>query len=190
MVRVMAIQQKNMPLIGPTVSCRGDERTGGRKSVGLPLDHLAAILRNDWRQETGKGYYITGRLTPEIYRDDCLFDGPDPDMPVKGLRKFLNAASQLFDSKDSRCDLQDLEVQGDVIVARWIMNGTLRLPWKPKLPKVRGVTVYHFDSDGLVQRHAETWDLTAVEAFLKTAWFDFRGIEIHAHDYTLSLIHI
>jgi Uncharacterized conserved protein (DUF2358) len=181
MVRATAIRPTNIALVGPPVSCRGDERTGLRKSAGLPMEDLAAILRNDWREDTHKGYYITGRLTPEIYRDDCLFDGPDPDMPVKGLRKFLNAASQLFDAKESRCQLLSLEVQGNVIVARWIMNGTLRLPWRPKLPQVQGTTVYHFDENGLVQRHEETWDLTAIEAFLKTAWFDFRNMAAHSH---------
>jgi hypothetical protein len=33
----------------------------------------------------GKGYYVTGRLSKPIYRDDCLFDGPDPDMCVLRL---------------------------------------------------------------------------------------------------------
>jgi Uncharacterized conserved protein (DUF2358) len=181
MVRATAIRPRNIALVGPPVSCRGDERTGQTKSVGLSMESLAAIVRNDWREDTHKGYYITGRLTPEIYRDDCLFDGPDPDMPVRGLRKFLNAASQLFDAKDSRCQLLSLEVQGSVIVAHWIMNGTLRLPWRPKLPQVSGTTVYHFDGNGLVQRHEETWDLTAVEAFLKTAWFDFSSMAAHSH---------
>jgi Uncharacterized conserved protein (DUF2358) len=180
-VRTTAIRPTNIALIGPPVSCRGDERTGLRKSVALSMEQLATILRNDWREDTHKGYYITGRLTPEIYRDDCLFDGPDPDMPVRGLRKFLNAASQLFDPKESRCQLLSLEVHGDVIVARWIMNGTLRLPWLPKLPQVKGTTVYHFDVDRLVQRHEETWDLSVIEAFLKTSWFDFRRMAAHSH---------
>jgi len=57
------------------------------KYKNLPSDQLCQIIKKDWSVENSKGYYITGRLNSTIYRDDCLFDGPDPDMPVKGLRK-------------------------------------------------------------------------------------------------------
>ncbi|CAB9520185.1 Uncharacterized conserved protein (DUF2358) [Seminavis robusta] len=180
LVRDVVIRETNIPLVGPPVSCRGDEKTR-HKTKGLSMEELASVIRHDWREDTNKGYYITGRLTPQIYRDDCLFDGPDPDMPVRGLRKFLNAASQLFDLKQSQCELQSLQVQGDAIVAKWTMNGTLRLPWRPKMPRVRGVTTYHLDADGLIKLHEETWDLTAAQAFLKTAWFDFSNMEAHSH---------
>jgi hypothetical protein len=173
MVRIAIIRQEKMDLVGPPVSLRGDARTR-HKIQHLPLSQVADIIRRDWKEDSQKGYYITGLLTPAIYRDDCFFEGPDPDMPVRGLRKFLNAASQLFDPKQSRCELLSLEIEGDVIVAQWTMNGVLKLPWRPKLPEVNGRTVYNFDDNGLIYRHEETWDLTAVEAFLKTAWFDFQ----------------
>lgn len=181
MVRIAVIRQEKSDLVGPPVSCRGDQRTR-HKVQHLPLSKLATIIRRDWKEESQKGYYITGLLTPAIYRDDCMFDGPDPDMPVKGLRKFLNAASQLFDPKQSACELLSLEIQGDVIVADWKMNGVLRLPWRPRLPEVHGQTTYHLDENGLIARHAETWDLSAVEAFLKTAWFDFQLKAANTHN--------
>jgi Uncharacterized conserved protein (DUF2358) len=181
LVRLIVIRPEKLPLAGPPVSLRGDERTR-HKVQRLPMEQLAAIIRRDWKEDSQKGYYITGRLTPAIYRDDCYFDGPDPDMPVRGLRKFLNAASQLFDSKQSFCELKKLEIQGDVIVADWKMNGVLHLPWRPKLPEVNGQTIYHFDENGLIARHEETWDLSAVEAFLKTAWFDFQFQAANTHN--------
>lgn len=181
LVRIIVIRHDKIDLAGPPVSLRGDERTR-HKVQHLSLPQLAAIIRRDWKTDSQKGYYITGRLTPAIYRDDCLFDGPDPDMPVRGLRKFLNAASQLFDPKQSVCELLSLEIQGDVIVADWKMNGVLRLPWRPRLPEVQGQTIYHFDENGLIARHEETWDLSAVEAFLKTSWFDFQFKAAHTYN--------
>lgn len=58
------------------------------KTKFLPLHEIATIILNDWGggmdKTNGKGYYITGVLNSTIYRDDCMFDGPDPDMPVRG----------------------------------------------------------------------------------------------------------
>jgi len=104
-----------------------------KKHKNLNVHDLLEIIRIDWKSTTStsnkgvttktkiinqpqqnknnhKGYYITGRLNTAIYRDDCLFDGPDPDMPVRGLRKYLNAASQLFDTKTSTAELLSLEI--------------------------------------------------------------------------------
>jgi len=112
-----------------------------KKHKNLNVHDLLEIIRVDWKSTTTaiaaankgettktkkiitqpqqnnknnhKGYYITGRLNTAIYRDDCLFDGPDPDMPVRGLRKYLNAASQLFDTKTSTAELLSLEIIND-----------------------------------------------------------------------------
>jgi Uncharacterized conserved protein (DUF2358) len=168
--RSMVIQPQNLELIGPPIGLRGDAVTSV-KEKGLSIEEVADIVRQDWRAETGKGYYVTGSITPSVYRDDCLFDGPDPDMPVKGLRKFRGAASQLFDRKRSTAELLSLEVEGDVIVARWKMNGVLRLPFRPKMPEVIGTTTYHLDENSLIYLHEETWQMSAFEAFFKTDWF-------------------
>ena len=58
----------------------------------------------------------------------------------------------------------------DLILAHWRMKGVLRLPWRPALPVVTGTTTYHRDADGLIYRHAETWDMTVLQAFLYTLW--------------------
>ena len=95
-------------------------------------------------------------------------------MPVRGLRKFLNAASHLFDAKRSHCELTSMEVHNDegIIVAQWKFQGVLRLPWRPRMPTVVGETTYRFDDDGLIESHIETWDLSAQQAFLQTKWFE------------------
>jgi hypothetical protein len=179
--------------------CKGDTTP---KQTGITIHDLAQIIRHDWRgggttsttNNNNKGYYITGRLTHAIYRDDCYFDGPDPDMPVRGLRKYLNAASQLFDHKRSFAELLDLEIirrENDsitaaaatttapsssssasdyVVVAHWRLNGVLKLPWRPTLPELTGRTYYYPDTDGLIYRHVEQWDQSVLQAFAGTFW--------------------
>jgi len=151
----------------------------------LDIYTLCEIIRADWcpaetretrpeytveRNPDYKGYYITGRLNSTIYRDDCLFDGPDPDMPVRGLRKYLSAASHLFDHKLSYAMLRSLQVEGRTIVARWELGGVLMLPWRPKVKSWTGCTIYHLDEEGLVAIHEEQWDISVYEAFVSTIW--------------------
>ena len=119
------------------------------------------------------GYYITGMLTKSIYRDDCFFDGPDPDMPVRGLKKYLLSASNLFDRKHSRADIIRPVVltQSDserTIQVFWRLEGVLNLPWHPHMKPWTGNTVYHLDKDGLVERHVEQWDISVLDAFVST----------------------
>ena len=168
-MRFLIIRHKSLDLLGPPPGWRCEGKTCF-KTKHLPIEDMEQIIRNDWKEDTNKGYYITGRLTTTIYRDDCLFDGPDPDMPVRGLRKYLNAASQLFDQGKSRSELLSLEIQDDAIVARWRMNGVLRLPWRPCIPEITGTTTYHRDEDGLIYLHEETWDSSVAETFIKTFW--------------------
>jgi hypothetical protein len=166
-MRFVVIRHKSLDLLGPPPAwqCQGKQCN---KVLGLSIEETAAIIRKDWREDTKKSYYITGRLNTTIYRDDCFFDGPDPDMPVKGLRKYLNAASQLFDQRQSFSELLSLEIQGDVIVADWKMRGVLMLPWHPLLPEWTGQTTYHRDINGLIYKHDETWDMSVTEAFMRT----------------------
>lgn len=159
---------RNKSLLGPPPSLRGIGGKCSEKSPGLTKYELMYVIRKDWREDNHKGYYVTGKLSPNIYRDDCLFDGPDPDMPVKGLRKYLNAAAHLFDRRTTEAELLSLEIEGDLIEAKWRFNGTMRLPWKPKMPEVTGSTVYRIDASGLIYEHVETWNISAYQAFLQT----------------------
>jgi hypothetical protein len=180
MLRFLLVRHKS--LLGPPSAWKCADACVKRKH--LDIHQAYSIIQNDWKQSNNKGYYITGKLNTTIYRDDCFFNGPDPDMSVKGLRKYLNAASQLFDQGKSRAELLSLDIVSvshpsnhddntecadeQVIVARWRMNGVLRLPWKPKLHNWTGTTTYHFDADGLIFRHEETWDMSVAQAFLRT----------------------
>jgi hypothetical protein len=131
-MRFVIIRHKSLPLIerhppGCRASTYATANTNmNMKHKNLYIHDLVKTIRMDWKSESitsaststskkqqqqlHKGYYITGRLNTTIYRDDCWFDGPDPDMPVRGVRKYLNAASQLFDTKTSTAELLSLEI--------------------------------------------------------------------------------
>jgi hypothetical protein len=200
MMRFLVIRHKSLDLIGPPPGCRSTTsnkiwQQGGQtqtqvnqfqKRLHTTWEERLAILRHDWRPLSHKGYYITGRLNTTLYRDDCFFDGPDPDMPVKGLRKYLNAASNLFDHATSTAELLSMELVQEnestksksntdaetVIVAYWRLQGVLHLPWHPQLPVWTGRTKYHFDEQGLVYHHSEEWDISVAQAFMETLWPD------------------
>jgi hypothetical protein len=76
---------------------------------------------------------VTGRLSTNLFDDRCVFDGPDPDMPVAGLAKYLAATSQLFSHKLSRCELVGVGVIDDLdplhgSASRRSRGAWLRLP--------------------------------------------------------------
>jgi hypothetical protein len=163
------------------------QSTGMDKLYHLPVEEMMAILIEDWKVTNHKGYYVTGKLSTFIYHDDTIFDGPDPDMPVKGLYKYINAASQLFDTKHTFCELLSIEQeqvidvnsdsgeahhhhhQSPIIVAKWKMHGRLRLPWKPIVPEWTGTTHYYIHPiTGLIYQHIETWDISVLQAFVQT----------------------
>ena len=154
-----------------------DENGYSIKHRNLPLETIEQIIIEDWSLSNKKGYYITGKLNSTIYRDDCLFSGPDPDQPVRGLRKYLGAASNLFDSAKSYATLTDVRIVKDdglfrnskeTVQVCWELKGVLMLPWRPKLKPFSGWTKYHLDDDGLIVHHEEGWNIGVVEVFIAT----------------------
>jgi hypothetical protein len=73
-MRFVVIRHKSLDLLGPPPAwgCQGKQCI---KAYGLSIEETAAIIRKDWREDTKKSYYITGKLNTTIYRDDCFFDG-------------------------------------------------------------------------------------------------------------------
>ena len=91
-------------------------------------------------------------------------------MPVRGLRKYLSAASQLFDRKKSRADILSLDCDqtNRKITVTWRIEGILNLPWHPIMKPWTGSTVYSIDDSGLIYSHIEKWDISVIDAFLST----------------------
>lgn len=199
-VKHTIIRKECWPMMGPPQAHRPagtNKKQNKNKQRDLTPHQLRSCVWNDWKVGTGKGYYITGRLNTSIYRDDCLFLGPDPDLPCDGLRKYVGVASHLFDYSSSLATLESLEIvqknaEGSIndfpssfqinndydaedqiperiaIVARWKLRAILRLPWKPSLPMLSGQTIYHVDDNGLIACHEEYWDYSAPRAFCHT----------------------
>lgn len=134
------------------------------------IDKVAELIQNDWSDRPG--YYITGNLTTTIYKNDCIFDGPDPDMPVCGLRKFKLTAAQLFVHSESHSELLGpllIDRFNKTITAYWRISGKLNLPWQPRVKPMTGNTMYIIDArSGLIEKHVEQWDISVLEAFLCT----------------------
>ena len=92
-------------------------------------------------------------------------------MPVRGLRKYLAAVSKLFHASLSHCTLIAIDVvdDGNAIVARWRLEGVLRLPWRPSIKPFLGSTRYELEPEtGLIVGHVEEWSISALDAFVST----------------------
>ena len=207
-LQFLLIRHKSLGLSDPTLlditslfGAPGCKPTGRhikttQKCLHLPLSELESRILDDWnvgssnhqQQQQGKGYYITGRLDTTIFRDDCLFTGPDPDMPVRGLRKYLSATAQLFDTKSSFAVLNDISIDESacgidsndrgVITVQWTLGGIINLPWHPIVEPWTGWTKYHIDEEGLIYWHEEGWDVEAWKIFMGIAFPSVRNNEI------------
>jgi len=125
---------------------------------------VAAVLEGDLRD---KQYFVTGRLTTAIFRDDCRFRDPTND--IVGLARYLTALGLLFDPANSRVRLLSIAVTGPREVrAKWTLGGYLLLPWKPFVPAFEGESVYSLDEEGLIALQDQTWSVSAFDALRQT----------------------
>ncbi|KAK9836057.1 hypothetical protein WJX84_000428 [Apatococcus fuscideae] len=70
---------------------------------------LIPLVQHDFQDSQ---YYITGRLTREIFASDCVFK--DPTTNVKGPEKYSKAVAALFDPGRSRADLISIKDEQSV----------------------------------------------------------------------------
>ncbi|XP_015694558.2 uncharacterized protein LOC102721853 isoform X2 [Oryza brachyantha] len=126
------------------------------------VDDVVAVLEADYQ----RAYFLTGNFTPDIYTEDCLFE--DPTIKFRGRSRYsqnLDLLVPFFDSPS--LELENIEkglrVETKFIMATWTLRTYLRLPWRP-LIAIRGNTTYDLDEEFKVTRHAESWDVSALEA--------------------------
>jgi len=142
-------------------------RPVGTKTCHLPVEVVMARIERDIAE---RQYYVSGRLSQELYDDGCFFDGPDPDMPVRSLARYMDALRGLFDPQRSTIELVRMEARGPTaFVAHWRLSGHLKLPWRPAIKPYAGCTLYETSPEsGLIVSHTEAWSLTAMDAFVST----------------------
>ena len=56
-------------------------------------------------------------------------------------------------------------VGNDAIELKWRFEATLNVPTHPKIKPYTGTTMYHI-TNGMIDRHIETWDISALDAFI------------------------
>jgi len=92
-------------------------------------------------------------------------------MPVTGLEKYISAISNLFEKRASDLQLLDMQMLApDLLLSRWRLEATLKLPWRPKIKAYTGVTLYELDHQGLICRHTELWSISAADAFVSAVF--------------------
>mmetsp|Transcript_4149 Transcript_4149/g.26228 ORF Transcript_4149/g.26228 Transcript_4149/m.26228 type:complete len:190 (+) Transcript_4149:271-840(+) len=144
-----------------TLAAEKGERVKWR---GISPGEVRDILEKDI--EIGQ-YFVTGKLTQEIFEDNCRF--VDPTNDVVGLKRYQSALNILFDPLNSSVNLLGIQLIDDsTIVADYEAQGVLQLPWRPLVKPYRGHIVYNLNKDGLVQKQEQTWDISALDALLET----------------------
>lgn len=137
------------------------------KTTGMSLQEIADRLSRDLTVgASGKGgYFLSGDLSTDIFRDDCIFQ--DPTNEVRSLSQYQTALKILFDPNLSMVQLlSPLVVNEDkrIISAKIRSRGFLRLPWKPYVTAYETNITYAVDDNGLISRQSQTWSKSASEA--------------------------
>uniref|UniRef100_A0ACD5UMU3 Uncharacterized protein n=1 Tax=Avena sativa TaxID=4498 RepID=A0ACD5UMU3_AVESA len=126
------------------------------------VEDVVALLEADY----ARAYFLTGNFTLGIYTEDCLFE--DPTIKFRGRSRYsrnLDLLVPFFDSPSLQLESIDkgLRLDTNFVIATWTLRTYLRLPWRP-LIAIRGNTTYDLDEEYKIVRHAESWDVSALEA--------------------------
>ena len=114
-----------------------------REVASLTSEAVLAGLRRDFVENE---YLWSGKITPELYDEECVFT--DPTLSFSGLSTFEANLENLdpwinrfVPSADRRVELSSLRLvapagMGDdatpAIEAEWRMVGDISLPWRPR----------------------------------------------------------
>ena len=135
-----------------------------QKRLGSSDEEIKSILEADLAVNQ---YFVTGKLSTEIFSDDCRFIDPTND--IVGLSRYLTALTLLFDPASSSVQLKRIAVVGPRrIEAVFVLGGYLKFPWKPFVKPFEGTVTYALNEDGLVETQSQTWTVSALDALLET----------------------
>ena len=131
-------------------------------------DEVLAGLRADFED---REYLWSGKITPELYDEDCVFT--DPTLSFSGLATFEKNLENLdpwinrFVPEAARSvELRRIALTDDgrAVEAEWRMLGNLALPWRPRLD-LEGRTTYTLEGEGgRISAYNEAWAITPAEA--------------------------
>ncbi|KAL1499330.1 hypothetical protein AB1Y20_011538 [Prymnesium parvum] len=132
-----------------------------RKYASLPSSMVLEGLRADFVE---REYLWSGKITPELYDEDCVFT--DPTLSFRGLATFESNLKNLdpwierFVPPSSRAvELRSLRLAegGDAIEAEWRMTAALSLPWRPRF-SLAGSTRFTLGGEGgRISAYDEAW---------------------------------
>ena len=149
----------------------GPNTSTGIKLTGLSLSEIATQLAHDLVDgSSGKGgYFISGDISTQIFRDDCTFI--DPTNSVNSLSRYQKALTILFDPSQSHVELlEELRIDNNrnTITAKVRSDGVLKLPWSPRISTYDSTITYTIDTHGLIQSQVQEWNKSASRALQET----------------------
>ncbi|KAJ9185872.1 hypothetical protein P3X46_005454 [Hevea brasiliensis] len=126
------------------------------------IDDVVMILMGDYEN----AYFVTGIFTSAIYAEDCLFE--DPTIRFRGTDLYARNLKLLVPFFDSpSIGLQNIEKgvnsETKFVLAKWKLRTYLKFPWRPFI-SIDGSTIYEINDEFKVVRHAESWNVSALEA--------------------------
>ncbi|XP_057497801.1 uncharacterized protein LOC130782495 isoform X2 [Actinidia eriantha] len=104
------------------------------------IDDVVMTLQSDYEN----AYFVTGT---ELYSRNLKLLVPFFDHPSIVLQKIEKGSN----------------AETNFVLATWKLRTYLRLPWRP-LISIDGSTVYDLDDKFKIVRHAESWDISALQA--------------------------
>ncbi|KAM1038942.1 hypothetical protein ACFX13_034280 [Malus domestica] len=126
------------------------------------IDDVVTILQSDFEN----AYFVTGIFTSAIYTEDCVFEDPTIRFRGKDLySRNLKLLVPFFDSPSIGLEKieKGIDSEANFVLATWKLRTYLKLPWRP-LICIDGSTVYDLDDKFKIVRHAESWNVSAIEA--------------------------
>jgi len=140
----------------------------------VSTEELVQIVREDFEQ---RKYLVSGRITKEIYADNCHFADARDDFGNIGPHRWSAAVGLLFDGDKSK-----LKLTGDIVyddatrtisITSWRQVDYFRVPGSPHTPVYTGhVTITLDPVENLITDHIESWDVPADEVTSAIKFFD------------------
>ncbi|TXG65877.1 hypothetical protein EZV62_007152 [Acer yangbiense] len=104
------------------------------------VDDVVTVLKSDYEN----AYFVTGT---ELYSRNLRLLVPFFESPLIRLQKIEKGINS----------------KTNTVVAAWKLRTYLKLPWRP-LISIDGSTIYELNDEFKIIRHAESWNVSALEA--------------------------